>query len=190
VSQEDDRVRRAQAGDREAFGEIVHALEGEVIAFAFRLQPDRDRAEDLAQEAFVEAFRRLAFLRDATQLRGWLRGIVRNLHLARRRREAREPATIDLAGAEVAWHPGEAEDSDLFAGLSPAEIFERLAAAIDELPEPYRATLLMRHWEKLPCRAIAKRLDVAVGTVTMRLTRGHRLLRDAILRRAGARGSE
>ncbi|MBI1851186.1 MAG: sigma-70 family RNA polymerase sigma factor [Planctomycetes bacterium] len=185
MNQEEEWVRRAQAGDREAFGEIVRSLESEVVHFAFRLHGDRDRAEDLAQEAFVEAFRRLAFLRDATQLRGWLRGIVKNLHLARLRREAREPASIEIGEADLPFHAGERDDADAFAGLAPAEIFGILATEIDALPDPYRATLLLRHWEKLSCKAIAKRLDVAVGTVTMRLTRGHRLLREAIFKRVG-----
>jgi len=182
LSPEEDWVYRAQAGDREAFANLVRLLEGELIHFAFRLQADRNRAEDLAQEAFVEAFRRLSFLRDPKQVRPWIRGIVRNLHRARRRQESREPALIDLTDLELASSTCESQETDLFAGLEPAELFARVAAEIERLPDPYRTTLILRHYERLPCRVIAKRLGIPIGTVTMRLSRGHRMLREAIAR--------
>ncbi len=181
----EELTRLAQAGNREAFGEIVQLLEGEVMHFAFRLQADRGRAEDIAQEAFVEAFRRLSFLADPAQLRAWIRGIVRNLHRARRRIEAREPAAIDVSSADfehLGLAGGEGTSDDFFAGMSASEVFEILAAEIDRLPEHYRAAILLRHFEKLSCRAVSRRLGVPVGTVTMRLTRGHRLLREALAR--------
>jgi RNA polymerase sigma-70 factor (ECF subfamily) len=185
MSREHELTRRAQAGDREAFGEIVRLLEGEVLNFAYRLHPDRSRAEDLSQDAFVEAFRRLRHLHDPAQLRGWVRGIVRNLHRARRRREAREPASLDLSGEECRLAAADAGEADLFAGMAPKEIFEILATEVDRLPEPYRAVVVLRHYDRLTCRAIAERLGVPIGTVTMRLTRGHRMLREAVVRHAG-----
>src|SRR5262249_33904766 len=60
--------------------------------------------------------------------------------------------------------------------------FAKVAAEIERLPDPYRTTLILRHYERLPGRVIAKRLGIPIGTVTMRLSRRHRMLREAIAR--------
>lgn len=149
-----------------------------VRALAHRLVRDAATAEDVAQSAWMAALE--APPQDRGQLREWLGTVVRNL--ARRagrgrvRREARE-----LAAARTEALP----PTDELVALTERQ--RELAAAVLELREPYRTTVLLRYYEGLSSEEIARRSDTPLNTVRTRLQRGLELLRTDLDGRYGKR---
>lgn len=168
-----DIVRRAQAGNREAFADLMGRCERTALGVAFAALADADLAGDVVQEAFVRAWQRLGELREPECFAGWLCGIVRNLaHDVRRRdrRECRvrEAVTLGSAGGEIA---------DPAMEFERKEADERLAAALATLDELSRTAVVLRYYEGLSSKQIGSLLDLAPAAVDMRLMRARRHLR-------------
>ena len=136
-------------------------------ALARRLVVDPNAADDLAQEACSAALERP---RAASPSRAWLAAVLQNLLRHRRRGDARR-AERERCTARAEALPGTAEV------VERAAICNELAQAVMELPEPFRATVLMRFFDDLPQREIARRTGVPVATVNSRLQRGLARLR-------------
>jgi RNA polymerase sigma-70 factor (ECF subfamily) len=169
----DQIVRRAQAGDREAFAELIRRFEGPALAAAFAVLADGDLAGDAVQEAFLKAWRRLPELREVDRFAGWLCGIVRNLARdvqRRSRRECRAKAAISLAVRGDTW-------PDPAMELEKQEINRRVSAAVDDLDELSRAAVVLRYYEGLSSKQIGELLELAPAAVDMRLTRARQTLR-------------
>ena len=152
----------------------THALlahVGWVRALAAELVHDGATAEDLAQETLLAAWQRPP--RDPSALRAYLRSVLRNL-LHRGARDADRRAARERGSARGEALPSAAETAERLA------THRQIVAAVDALPEPYRSTVLLRHFEELPPRRIAEHLGIPVKTVETRLTRGHALLRERL----------
>src|SRR5690349_21098780 len=139
-----------------------------IRALARALVRDPDRAEDIAQETLVAAWKHAPL--DERGLRGWLAQVVRNFaRVEARSRERRDRHESGAARPE--------------AQPSSHEVVERvhvqreLVAAVLELDEPYRTVLLLRFYEGKPPRAIAREFDRPIATVRSQLARGLALLR-------------
>lgn len=178
-----DRIRRCLDGDRKAFGELIELFEGLIVSYAHGLSGDVHEAEEIAQETFVRAFRTLDRLKDPERFLGWLKGIGRNVARERARRRAEEPELLDLSSLQnLGTGTGKQGREDWLGGFSAGELYSKISAEIPRLAEPYQVVLSLRYYRKLSCREIARRLGVPVGTVTMRLSRAHRHLREVLLR--------
>lgn len=150
-------------------------------ALARRLVRDAHLAEDLAQEAWLVAARRGSA--SGLELRALLGGILRNLVRDRRRSEARRRRREEtVARAEGDWSPQRV--------LERAEVQRELAARVLALDEPYRTTLLLRWFDELSPREIARAQRVSLDTVKSRLARGLELLRGDLERRSPGRGGD
>jgi RNA polymerase sigma-70 factor (ECF subfamily) len=159
-------VIAARSGDRAAFSRLHERFAPMVHAVLLsRLSPAD--ADDLTQEVFLIAMRRLSDLRDAGALGGWLAAIARNLALSQARSRSRAVPMPESVAAE-------APDTR----LNP-EAAEALAA-IRALPEAYRETLLMRLVEGLTGPQIAARTGMTHGSVRVNLHRGMALLRERL----------
>lgn len=123
---------------------------------------DGGRAEDLAQEALLAALTAPA---PRGRLRSWLAGIVRNLARDTRRREARRARREACAAARAGGHRCPADEA------ARSEAHARLSAAIRDLAEPYRATVLLHFFEGLTLAEIARREGVKDSTARNRLRR-------------------
>jgi RNA polymerase sigma factor (sigma-70 family) len=150
-------------------GDLAAALlreAGWVRRVAARLVRDGSAADDVAQDAWVQALKQRP---DAsTTLRGWLAEVMRRLAHTRARAEARRRARdsrelVESAAAER----GEAERADRL--LEKAELLRGIAQMVGELDEPYRSTLLLRYFEGCSAADIARRQGVPAGTVRWRL---------------------
>lgn len=162
-------MRRAQAGDRAAFGvlygEFARVVHGIVLA-----RCGRDAADDLTQEVFMNAFRRLRELRDPAAFPGWLCAAARNAATDHGRRGRRRPQPQELPDlVDDRARPDEAA-----AALDDAA---RALACIAALPLAYRETLVLRLVEGLSGPEIAARTGMTHGSVRVNLTRGMALLR-------------
>ncbi|MCX7804400.1 MAG: sigma-70 family RNA polymerase sigma factor [Planctomycetota bacterium] len=176
-------VARVLAGDREAFGALVSKYQGVVRLATRRFAGDRHLADDMAQETFLLAYRSLGQLRRPELFGAWLCRIARNVALGHTRRKSAEGPSLE-ALSEIrslpAGGPGAGQGD---ADSTPEARHEKYLAALrlmEELPEPYRSTLVDRYVNGLSCAEIASRRGVPLGTVTSRLSRGLGLLREAM----------
>ena len=172
-----DLVRRAQAGDAEAFGALVLAHQQFVYNLAWRALADPHEAEDVAQEAFVRAWLALPNFRAQAQFRTWLYRIVTNLCYNRLPRLRRELTA--LGDTELIEQPDHSQ-TDPAAALESAERQAHLAAALDRLPEGYRLLLLLRFQQGLAYDEIALVTSLPLGTVKTGLHRARAKLKEAL----------
>jgi RNA polymerase sigma-70 factor (ECF subfamily) len=159
------QVRAARAGDRLAFGELYRRYARMVHGLLLARVPPAD-ADDLTQEVFFQAWRELAKLRDDAAFGGWLAQMARNRardHFRRARPQDELPASLAAPG-----------------GVSQEQEARAALAAIQELPEAYRETLLLRLVEGLTGPEIAARTGLTPDSVRVNLHRGMRLLRQRL----------
>lgn len=146
-----------------------------VFRFAYRLSGTSHEAEDISQQAFLDAQRKLDTLRDPDKVRAWLFMIVRNLY----RRRIRDRVTHGEVALEVLADPvDQKRGSD--ERVEQALDSESLQQVLNELPEEFRSVLLLFYFRELSYREIAEQLDVPIGTVMSRLSRGKKQLRERI----------
>jgi RNA polymerase sigma-70 factor (ECF subfamily) len=174
VPDDADLVGRARGGDHEAFRQLVERHQGRVYRLALRILRDEERARDAAQDAFLKAYRGLAGFEGRSAFYTWLYRLTFNLciDLRRRDRSAREVEYDDgvtHAGPDPGGPLLEEADGGPAGALERAEIRERVAAAVDTLPEVHRETLLLREVEGLSYSEIAQALGIPKGTVMSRL---------------------
>lgn len=178
-SESDDAelVRRAQAGDRDAFGALVSTHQQFVYNLAWRALGDEREAEDAAQEAFVRAWLSLPNFRGQARFRTWLYRIVTNLCCNRLPRLRRE---LTALGDDQAGEVPDETQGDPSAGVEAAERRAFLQRQIDALPQSYRLLVLLRFQQGLPYDEIASVLSLPLGTVKTGLFRARARLRAAL----------
>lgn len=161
-----DLVRRAQRGDRGAFGVLYERHVGLVHGLLLA-NGESEEVDDLMQDVFFTAMDRLATLRDPNAFAGWLCAIARNAaRMARRRRVRLVPLGDDAAAAAAGGEP----DMDGATVL----------AAIRSLPDAYRETLILRLVEGMSGSEIAARTGLTAGSVRVNLHRGMAMLRERL----------
>jgi len=156
-------VQDARAGLARAFELLVRRYQGIVIARAYALLGDRAEAEDAAQEAFLRAFRSLGQLRRPDAFAPWLFETVANVArraASTRARRAAAPLEVDPPGKP---------------GPPPG-----LLDAIAELPEGYQQVIHLHYAQGHSCAEIARLLGLEVSSVTSRLARARRMLREKL----------
>lgn len=166
-------VSAAQAGGRDAFGEIHRRFAAVVHGIALAHVAPSD-AEDVTQETFVKVHRTLATLRDPAAFPAWICRIARNVALDHARRDRRRPAETPLPDDRAA--PEAAANDD--------ELRERALRALARLPEAYRETLMLRLAEGLSGPEVAARTGMTPESVRVNLCRGMAMLRP-LLREEG-----
>jgi RNA polymerase sigma-70 factor (ECF subfamily) len=178
--------RRRQPADADAFGaEVLRYLEP-LYATAMRLTRNRADAEDLVQDTFVKALRFSDRFERGTNLRAWLSTILHNTWRNRLRDAGREAATVDVDSSRL--EEVEATKDGSSAIETPEQLLLRntldadLRAALDELPDVFRQAVWMRDVEEFSYAEIAGMLDVPIGTVMSRISRGRRMLLDQLRR--------
>jgi RNA polymerase sigma-70 factor (ECF subfamily) len=177
-------VRAAQGGDQAAFGEIVRHFQRAVYRVAYALTRNAADADDLAQETFVRAYQAIGRFRVGEPLHPWLSRIAVNLTYSLYRRRKRRPETSiePLLEAGRQWAGDGDDPADRAA---EAESHQRLAEAFAGLSHEHQAVLTLRVVEDLPYEAIARALNVPVGTVMSRLSRARTELRRRLRARTG-----
>ena len=170
-------VDRAQRGDHEAFAAVVRHYDPGLRALAYRLLGDRDRMDDVLQEAYVRAFRSLPRFRRRAALGTWLYRIAYNACLDELRRSRRSAA---LPLEELGEPP------DPQPGLDETVAWRRdLARALAGLAPEDRAAVILVDAQGLDYRAAGEVLGVPPGTVASRLHRARARLRGALSEHEG-----
>ena len=180
--------RPLTSADRRWFGERVEALLPELYGAAVRLCRDRTKAEDLVAESVAKAWSGLPSLEDRSSFRAWVFRILNNTFVSDCR----------SANARPEHEPLDTVDSEPFSlferlhqpilmwwGNPEKDFLNRLlradlARAIDRLPDAFRAVVVMVDVQGLRYRDVAEHLEIPVGTVRSRLSRGRSLLQQAL----------
>lgn len=150
-------VSRARAGDETAYRWLLERYRARAVRLAAHVLRHEGEAEDVAQEAFIKAFRRLPSFRGEGRFSAWLFGIVVRLCLDRRR-SARWTREVSEEIAPLASAPADDPDMRLL-----------METLLDRLSPPMRAALILREMEGLDYDEIAQTLGIPVGTVRSRL---------------------
>lgn len=150
---------------------MIAAHHAPLYRYAYRLTGMAADAEDLTQQAFLIAHRKLHQLREADRAAGWLFAILRSCYLKWRRKKVPMPSTLaDLDMGNVPQPAVELQAVDA----------EELQHVLGELPEDLRLILLMFYFEELSYKQIADELEIPIGTVMSRLSRAKQRLRERL----------
>jgi RNA polymerase sigma-70 factor, ECF subfamily len=174
------RIRGAKApgrGRTAAFEAEALASVDSLYRAALRLTRMPADAEDLVQETYLKAFRAADTFEPGTNLRAWLFTILHNTARNRVRDRARDAVTIDSDTVERAVDAPSSGTPDTPETLLLREtLAPELQAAIDDLPEAFRQAVWLRDVEEFSYAEIAGMLEIPVGTVMSRISRGRRML--------------
>jgi len=158
-----------------------------VYRFALRLAGSQDRAQDLAQETFLHAFRNWDKYTPGTQAKSWLFTICRNLFLRREQRSKRHQEIVsEVADVDPRQLSREAtvfmavRDRDPEGAFWKEVVDEEVLRAIDELPGEFKDAVVLSDIEDLSYQEMAEVLEIPVGTVKSRLFRGRRILQERL----------
>jgi RNA polymerase sigma-70 factor (ECF subfamily) len=154
---------------------------------ALRLTRRAADAEDLVQDTYLKAFRAAHQFTPGTNLKAWLFTILHNTFRNARRHDGRNPVEVDSEAVEraVSDAPGAQSPEQL---LTRATLDVDLQAALDALPEAFRQAVWLRDVEELTYAEMAAVLDVPIGTVMSRISRGRRALFAGLQARRGKTG--
>ena len=176
-----DLVMRVQRGDKKAFDLLVRKYQYKVIKLVSRYVYDQSDAHDVAQEAFIKAYRALPGFRGDSAFYTWLYRIAINTaknHVVAR---SRTPISLesefgndDSDGLDLAARMGDVDTPE--ALVITEEVRQTITRAIEDLPQDLRTAIILREIEGMSYEDIARTMDCPVGTVRSRLFRA----RDAI----------
>ncbi|MCX6902361.1 MAG: sigma-70 family RNA polymerase sigma factor [Verrucomicrobia bacterium] len=172
-------VGESLLGNREAFGRIVARYQSLICAQAYSATGCLGQSEDLAQETFITAWRHLRQLREPAKLRAWLCGITRNQINNALRRADREPlCAAEPLDAVAELRAVDALPADHAINQEEEAILWR---SLERIPETYRGALVLFYREHQSIERVAERLELSEEAVKQRLSRGRKLLHEAVL---------
>ena len=155
-----------------------------LYAMALRLTRRPADAEDLVQDTYLKAFRARTQFERGTNLKAWLFTILHNTFRNVRRHDGRNPVDVDSERVEQAVdHVAEEHTPEQL--LTRATLDADLQAALDAMPDVFRQAVWLRDVEEFSYAEIARVLDIPVGTVMSRISRGRRMLYERLAGRAG-----
>lgn len=179
VSSDAQLVEWSLTGDRSAFATIVKRYQSLVCSITYNATGSLSLSEDLAQETFFAAWKRLAELRDPALLRSWLCGITRFLVGKEFRRQGREPLHA-AESLDTIEEPASLATSPAALAVSREEE-AILWRAIERIPDAYREPLILFYREEKSVERVAAELELSEEAVRQRLSRGRKLLHDEVV---------
>jgi RNA polymerase sigma-70 factor (ECF subfamily) len=186
-------IERLRSRDERAFNQFVELYEQRIFGLVYRMLGQRDEAEDLTQEVFVQVFKSVGEFRGEARLSTWVYRIAVNLcknrakYLSRRRAEAQQPFEASVEG--TAW--SQAKGVTLGEGSTPDHMLEAyqlqriVQRCISQLDPDFREVLVLRDVEDLSYGEIGAITSLPDGTVKSRIHRARALLKAAVERELG-----
>jgi len=174
-------IGRVLRGARDDFAHLVTRYQGLVFTVVLKMVKDRRIAEELMQEAFLKAYRKLSTLKDPGSFKAWLVQIATNETLRTLRKKDANVLNVDFSDEKAAaLFRDEARELSMLGVEEAAEKFyrlERVGKALDELSLTYRTPIILRYYAKLSYAEIAERMDLSLAATKFRLHYGVRLLK-------------
>lgn len=168
-------MERVLAGETDAFEAIVSRWHRPLINLAYRFCRDQGRAEDMAQEAFLRAYRALGQWRKDAAFSTWLFALAANLYRSEIRRIPARTISIEEAGELTDERPVD-------GGLEGKDRDRAVRELVLALPARYRDALVLFYFHDMDVSAVAQSLALPEGTIKARLSRGREILRGKLRR--------
>ena len=166
-------VRRSQAGDTDAFGELVTKYRTKIFNMIYDIVGNENDAWDLAQESFLKAWRSIHRFQGRSSFYTWLYRITTNVTIDSLRRKCRR-SEVELDDTIPTFLPSPGDNYER------AEIRDQVYAALAQLGPEHRAVIVLKEIEDLQYREIAEILNVSIGTVMSRLFYGRKKLQSIL----------
>ena len=188
ASTDEELVARSVGGDLDSFNQLVLRWERPIYALAYRVIGREEDARDVAQEAFLRAFRALGGFKGQAKFSSWLYRITLNLCRDWIRRERRTPIAQAPEGIDIIELAGERTPSESIEDLvSRRQLGRAVEKAMALLPDEQRTAIILKEYHGLTFQEIADVLDCPLSTVKTRLYQGLSVLRRQ-LEEAGVQG--
>ena len=175
LNEEQIWLEQARRGDQTAFGKLIEAYQRPVYNLAYRMLNNSGEAEEAAQEAFIRAYTRLHTYNPDHKFSTWMLSITSNycIDLIRKRR-----ALLLSIDEPLPPHPALMSDGQKGpeAQMEMSEQQDMVQSLLQELPEDYRQTVVLRYWHEMSYEEIAEMMDTTVSAIKSRLFRARRLL--------------
>lgn len=183
-----DLILRCQTGSRPekaAFAELVRRYQPHLEKVLYHLAPDWPDRADLVQEVWIRVYRNLKKLQEPSKFKSWATRIATNLFYdeLRKRKRVKRPLSLDAPiqadDGDMTWELP-SDDPQPAQELLTEEFYKQLQAAIAELPETFRTTIVLREIQGLSYEEIADMTDVSLGTVKSRIARARQRLQSQL----------
>ncbi len=175
LNEEQNWLEQARRGDQTAFGKLIEAYQRPVYNLAYRMLNNSGEAEEAAQEAFIRAYTRLHTYNPDHKFSTWMLSITSNycIDLIRKRR-----ALLLSIDEPLPPHPALMSDGQKGpeAQMEMSEQQDMVQSLLQELPEDYRQTVVLRYWHEMSYEEIAEMMDTTVSAIKSRLFRARRQL--------------
>ena len=172
-------IERASGGDANAFNRLLSQHERRMYAVAMRMCGNREDAQDCLQEAMLRIYRAIGSFKGQSTFSTWVYRITMNTCLDElRRKKNKQNASLDNL-LDMGWSPTDGSNTPEKSAMQ-SEVRQCLHAAIRELPEDMRAAVVLRDLQGLSYEEIAQTLDINVGTIKSRISRGREKLREKL----------
>jgi RNA polymerase sigma-70 factor (ECF subfamily) len=187
-------VSRAQAGDDQAFGELVHKYQNRIYRLAKNITQNNEDAEDVLQEAFLKAYSHLNTFQRNAKFYTWIVRIAVNealMKLRKRKTDRTVPLDEPLdTGEETVNREIAVWDDNPEQRYSHEEMQQILNEAVEDLKPDFRAVFVLRDIEELSTEETADTLGISVPAVKSRLLRARLSLREKLTRRFKRKGED
>ena len=179
-------VADLKAGSEEAYAWLIGEFQRPVYGLVYRMVCDPADAADTTQDVFLKVFRGMKLFHGESSLKTWIYRIALHEAANRKRwwfRHKAQETPIEPVEAEGdgAMRSALTDHHDSpFQNVAQREMQRRVDAELRQMPEPYRTTLILRDLEEMSYEEIAEVLQISLGTVKSRLTRGRQLLKERL----------
>ena len=176
-------IERASGGDPSAFNQLMAMHEKRMYAVALRMFANREDAQDCLQEAMLRIYRAIGGFKGQSSFSTWVYRITMNTCLDELRRKKNRPNTSLDNLLDQGWSPSDGDNVPERRAIQ-SETRKMLAGAIRELPEDMRSAIVLQDVQGYSYDEIAQMLDVNVGTIKSRISRGREKLREKLSKKA------
>ncbi|HSS22795.1 MAG TPA: sigma-70 family RNA polymerase sigma factor [Pyrinomonadaceae bacterium] len=181
MSNEDDLIRRAQAGDVEAFCALAQAHERRIYALAYHYCRETEDAEDLSQEVWLKAYAAVRTFSFESSFYTWLRKITINSFLNyQRKTRPWHRLTDSFQDEQTTTSTSQRTTIDFEPALQNQLVVEKVMRALAEVTPQQRLVFLLKHLEGMTYEEIARELDCSAGTIKKSISRTIKKLREKL----------
>lgn len=174
-------IDRCLAGRTEAFGLLVERYQHRLYGTLVHVVGSADQARDVAQDAFLHAFEKLATFRGQSAFYSWLFRIALNAAVSARRKTSRIQGSIDATREATGDEPVDGRSGAApWHAMHVSDRQRLVRQALADLPDEYRTALVLKEMDELKYEQIAEILGVPIGTVRSRIHRARRELRSRL----------
>ena len=167
-----------QQGDEAVFGDIVSRFQGRVYSVAYRYTANREDALDVTQESLLRVYQKIHTWKPTGHFGAWVMRVATNTAIDHRRGMTRNRKLVTITDKDLSHqHVDHTTPEDI---LRKHEISAAVYKAMEQLSVAQRKVFILRHYEHLPLKEIAKVLDCSVGSIKVHLYRALRKLREAL----------